>query len=418
MIDVAQVRLVAGREIRESMRGKPVWIATAITLIGVVLAIVLPQLLAGGPTTYRVAVTGNPGAAVTATIRQAARAAGARAEIVRVPDRAVAVAALRGKASGVQGVDIAVDTAGPGSVIVDRAFAAGSTDGRALTAQAIARGIAQARAIAASGLSPQQARAVVDPQPLAIDHLRAPPASSAHRGLALGTAIVFFILVLGFGTGVLTSVVHEKSTRVVEVILSSMRPVNLLAGKVFGASCIVLAQGALLVAAALISAHAVGSDVLTAGGSGAGAIVAAGVWIVLGFVLYAWLFAALGSLASRVEDAQSIAFPLQIPLFVGYFASFSALGSDTANPVITVLAYVPFTAPMDMPVLAATGGAAWWQVVVSMAITVATTVVIARLASLVFGRSILRIGQRVRLRSVLGAQSRESPRSMVSSSPR
>lgn len=420
MIDVQQVRLVAEREIREQARGKPLWISTAIAVVGVVLAIVLPSVLSSGTKTYDVAVVGQPSAAVRAAIQQSAHGVGAQARIYAVPDEAAARAALRAK--GAAHADVALDPAGPGTVLVDRAIPPGATDGRALLAEGIARSVAVTEAIAASGLTPAQARALIEPEPLRLDHLRAAPASSAHRGLALGSSIVFFVLVIAFGTAVLTGVVHEKSTRVVEVILSSMRPVNLLAGKVAGASLVVLGQGALLVAAALISAHAVGSDVLggdgaAGGGSGVGAIVAAGVWIVLGFVLYAWLFAALGSLASRVEDAQSIAFPVQIPLFVGYFASFTALGSGTPNTLVTVLAYVPFTAPMDMSVLTATGAAAWWQVAVSMLITLGTIVVVARLATVVFTRSILRVGQRVRLRSVLGAQA-ESPRSMVSSSAR
>lgn len=398
MISPSQVRLVAEREVREQLRGKPLWISTAITLVGVVLAIVLPHVLASGTKTYDVGVVGQPTSAVRSAIEQAARNAGARSQVHVVADRAAATEALHAK--GAQHADIALDLAGTGSVIVDRAITPGSTDRGALVAEGIARSVAVAKAITTSGVTTAQATALLDPQPLAIDHLRAAPASSAHRGLAVGSSIVFFVLVIGFGTAVLTGVVHEKSTRVVEVILSSMRPVNLLAGKVAGASLLVLAQGALLVVAALLAATAVGSDVLA--GSGAGAIVAAGVWIVLGFVLYAWLFAALGSLASRVEDAQSIAFPMQIPLFVGYFASFTAIGATTPSTLVTVLAYVPFTAPMDMSVLTATGVVAWWQVAVSMLITLATTVLAARVASTVFARSILRIGQRVRLRTVLG----------------
>jgi ABC-2 type transport system permease protein len=405
VISPSQVVLVAEREVREQLRGKPVWISTAITLVGVVLAVVLPHVFASGTKTYDVAVVGQANTAVRGAIAQAARNAGARADVHVVPDVAAAKAALR--ASGSQHADIALDPPpqaggppGAGRVIVDRAITPGSTDRGALVAEGIARTVAVTKAIATSGVTQAQARALLAPQPLALDHLRPAPASSAHRGLAIGSSIVFFVLVIGFGTAVLTGVVHEKSTRVVEVILSSMRPVNLLAGKVAGASLIVLAQGTLLVVAALLAAKAVGSDILA--GSGAGAIIAAGVWIVLGFVLYAWLFAALGSLASRVEDAQSIAFPVQIPLFVGYFASFTAIGATTPSTLVRVLAYVPFTAPMDMSVLTATGAVAWWQVAISMLITLATAVLCARVASTVFQRSILRIGQRVRLRTVLG----------------
>jgi ABC-2 type transport system permease protein len=395
--DVGAVKLVAAREIREYLRGKPVWISTGITLIGVVLAIVLPHVLAGGTKTYRIAVTGHPPAAITAAIQVATHSAGGEAKLVTVPDRAAAVADVRG--SGSVHVDLAVDSTGRGSVIVDRALPAGSTEGKALVAHAVARAVASARAITDAGLSAAQARALLDPQPLSIDHLRPPPTSTAQRTLAIGGGVVFLMLVLWYGIGLLTSVVNEKSTRVVEVVLSSVRPVELLAGKVIGSSALVLAQGALLVVAALVSAGAVGSDVLA--GSGVAAIISAGVWIVLGFLLYATMFAALGSLVSRIEDAQSAGMPAQLPLLIGYLVIFTATGSGPPNVVLKVLAYVPFTAPMDMPALVATGGAGWWQVLISMLITVVAIVVMTRVAALIFRRAILRTGMRLRLRAVL-----------------
>jgi ABC-2 type transport system permease protein len=117
------------------------------------------------------------------------------------------------------------------------------------------------------------------------------------------------------------------------------------------------------------------------------------------------MFAAMGSLVSRVEDAQTVGMPVQIPLLIGYMVIFTALGSGSANPLLKVLAYVPFTAPMDMPALMATGGAGWWQVVISMLITVAAIVVMMRLGALIFSRAILRTGKRLRLRSVLRGES-------------
>lgn len=398
-IDLPAVRLVAAREIREFLRGKPVWISTALTVVGVVLAIVLPHVLAGGTKTYTVAVTPHPSTAVRAAVTAAAHNAGAKAKLVTVSDTAAARAAVRG--SGPVHADIGVDTAGSGRVIIDRALPEDSTESKALVVQGIARALATQRAIAESGLSVQQVRAVLDPQPLSVVNLRPPPTSNAHRALAVGGGVVFLLLVMWYGTGLLVSVVNEKSTRVVEVVLSSLRPVELLAGKVLGTAALVLGQGVLLVAAALIAANAVGSDVLA--GSGVMTVVSSGVWIVLGFLLYAALFAAMGSLVSRVEDAQTVAMPLQLPLMIGYAVIFTSLGSGSANVVLQVLAYIPFTAPMDMPALAATGGAQWWQVLISMLITVVAIVVTTRVAGQIFARSILRTGQRVRLRSVLGA---------------
>jgi hypothetical protein len=94
--DLAAVKLVAAREIREFLRGKPVWISTGSTLIGVVFAIVLPHVLASGRKTYQIAVTGHPPAAVTAAIQVATRSAGADAKLITVP-RLRLRAVLRGE---------------------------------------------------------------------------------------------------------------------------------------------------------------------------------------------------------------------------------------------------------------------------------------------------------------------------------
>lgn len=402
MIDVRAATLVAEREMREQLRGRALWLSTAIIVVAVVLLIVLPKVLAGGPPTYRVGVTSSASDTVKSAVAAAVRSTGAHVELVPIADRAAAAEGLQAKGS--THLDIAVVTSGApnanaDSVLVDRALAAGSTQGKSLAAQAIARAVSIADAIASHDVPPATAKALTEPTPLPIDHLRPAPTSKGQRAVALVGAIVFYILVLSYGMRLVTGVVQEKATRVIEVILSALRPVDLLAGKVVGSAVLVFGQAAVLAIAALVSGRAVGSDVLA--GSGAADVVVAFVWIVLGYFLYATLFTAAGALASKAEDAQSVSLPLQIPLLVGYLVSFTVLGSDTPNVLVRVLAYVPFTAPMDMPALAAMGGATPWQIAVSMLLTLAAIAATMRLAAVLFNRSVLRTGQRLKARDVL-----------------
>lgn len=414
MIDLRSSRLVAAREIREQARGRALWISLAITVVAVVLVVVLPKVLASGPPTYRIGLataatsSGSNAAPSDAALRQAIEAAvagtGAKAKIVAVDGRDDAAARLR--QDGSSHIDIAVLAGSDGGhVLVDRAFPPDSTQRKALAADSIARAVSVANAVAANHVPAAAAQALTNPTPLPIDHLRPAPAPAGKRVVALVGAIVFYILVLRYGFGLLMGVVQEKATRVIEVVLSTTRPLDLLAGKVLGSAVMVFAQAAVLAVAAIVSAEAVGSDILKS--SGASAIAVAFVWVVIGYLLYSALFAAAGSLASKAEDAQSVSLPLQIPLFVGYFSSFTVLGSGSPGTFVTVLAYIPFTAPMNMPVLAATGGAAPWQVAVSMLITVATIVLTMRLAAALFSRSILRTGGRLKARQVL-AEARRS----------
>jgi ABC-2 type transport system permease protein len=414
VINLEATRLVAAREIREQARGRALWISLAITVVTVVLVVVLPKVLASGPPTYRIGLTspaaaspssGVPsGADLRTAIETAVARTGAKAKVVALSGRDDAATRLR--AGGSAHIDIAVlESAGKSSVLVDRAFPADSTNRKALATASIARSVSVVEAVAAHHVPADTARALTNPTPLPIDHLRPAPAPAGKRGVALAGAIVFYLLVLRYGFGLLMGVVQEKATRVIEVVLSTTRPLELLAGKVFGSAVMVFAQAAILAVTALVSAEAVGSDILKT--SGASAIAVAFVWVVIGYLLYSALFAAAGSLASKADDAQSVSLPLQIPLFIGYFASFTVLGSGTPGTFVKVLGYIPFTAPMNMPVLAATGGAAPWQVVLSMAITVATIAVTMRLAAVLFSRSILRTGGRLKARHVL-AEARRS----------
>ncbi|MDQ2729896.1 MAG: ABC transporter permease, partial [Actinomycetota bacterium] len=338
-------------------------------------------------------------------IARAGAAAGASVTLLTVPDDAAARAALR--------------TAGPGhataaliggsapTVVVDRAFSATATTPTARLAGAIAQQVSVVVAADRTGLSRSQAVALANPQALPVAHLRPAAVSNSKRIPALASAILVFIIVIRYGFGLLASVVQEKSGRVVELLLPTMRPVELMAGKVIGAGVLVFAQTAVLVITALIAAQAVGSPILA--GSGAGALAVDFVWVVLGFLFYGFLFAAGGSLASRTEDMQSVGLPLQIPLFVGYFVAFSALGSGSVSPLVQVLAYLPPTAPLDMPVVAAAGAAGALQVVLSMAITVVGIVVAARVSATIFGRAILHTGTRLKAREVLRQRSQAVP---------
>jgi ABC-2 type transport system permease protein len=193
-------------------------------------------------------------------------------------------------------------------------------------------------------------------------------------------------------------VVEEKSSRVVEVLLATLKPVQLLAGKVIGIGIVALAQATLIVAVALGLGGAVGSDILH--GSGPTEVISAVGWLILGYTFYCWVYAAAGSLATRQEHVQTLAFPLQLPLILGYITSLTAVSSGSASTFVKVLAYLPPTAPFAMPALVALSAVTWWQITISIVLTLVATIGVARLAGSVYERAILRTGQRVRLREL------------------
>jgi ABC-2 type transport system permease protein len=202
-----------------------------------------------------------------------------------------------------------------------------------------------------------------------------------------------------YSTWILTGVAEEKSSRVVEVLLGALRPAQLLAGKVLGIGLVALTQATLIVGVALGLSGAVGSNLLH--GSGPVTVLAALAWLFLGYGFYCWLYAAAGSMVERQEQIQSLAFPLSLPLIVGYVVSLIAASSARPTTFLEILAYLPPTAPVAMPTLVSLGSATWWQFAISAALSLASTIAVARLATSIYRRAILRTGRRVRIRELV-----------------
>jgi ABC-2 type transport system permease protein len=283
-------------------------------------------------------------------------------------------------------------------VIVDVSLSADRASATSLFALDLAQGLGLDTALEHAGIAPDKVAALAQPVPLPVTTLLVARRNGTEKTTALYGIILMFVLLTQYGTWILMGSVEEKSSRVVEVLLATLRPVQLLAGKVLGIGAVAMGQGALLVAVALVLAEIVGSPLIS--GNAAGDVVVTLLWLLIGYAFYCWVYAAAGALAERQEHIQSLAFPLQLPILFGYIVSLTALSGSSPSTLIDVLAYLPPTAPFAMTVLVAFGTVAWWQVVLSMAITIAATFGVAQAAALIYQRAVLRSG-RVKLRDVL-----------------
>ncbi len=180
--------------------------------------------------------------------------------------------------------------------------------------------------------------------------------------------ILTFIMLSQYNTWILIGVMEEKSSRVIEVLLSALRPLQLLTGKVVGIGLVAFAQAALIVAVALGLSKAVGSSVIH--GSAPLAVTSSLLWLVLGYAFYSWVYAAAGSMAERQDQVQSLAFPLSLPMIFGYVTALTGASSGSPNELVKVLAYIPPTAPFDMPVLVGSDAVTWWGFCISVALSV------------------------------------------------
>ena len=231
--------------------------------------------------------------------------------------------------------------------------------------------------------------------------------------LAFGMTILIFMIIVMYGNWIAMSVVEEKSSRVMEVVLNAATPFQLLAGKVFGVGAVAFIQYAAVVAAgvvAILAQGSVASIVLGESSSGIGLpegltpglLLLFGAYGVLGFLLYAALYAAAGSLVSRQEDVNAAVMPMTLVSTGGYIVGvYAATGLlDIRAGWIVALTQVPFLSPFMMLGRAATGVAEPWEILLSLALLVLTIGVAIWVASRIYAAGVLLYGQRPGARAV------------------
>ena len=354
--EAAAVWLVAEREIAAKLRSKAFLISTAILFALALAGIVIGSLAAQNQSGTAVAVTLDAASLVPANDGL---------EITQVADRAAAQklvtdgtveAAIVGDPSATPfGFTIVADSSAPTGLLL-------------LFAQV--------------------------PQ---VELLNPDQTDEALRFLvAIGFGIVFLTAASLFGSTIAQSVVEEKQTRVIEILISAIRARTLLAGKVIGNTVLAMAQILVLAAIPAIGLTIVGQTQLL--GTLGVPILWFAVFFLFGFVLLAALFAATAAMVSRQEDIGSTTFPLTLLIMAPYFLV--AFFND--NPVVlTIMSYVPFSAPVGMPMRLFLGEAQWWEPLVSLAILIATCVGAILVGARIYRNSLLRMGARVRLGEAL-----------------
>ena len=253
--------------------------------------------------------------------------------------------------------------------------------------------------------------------------------ANARGIIGFAFSLLLFLLIMVYGMHVMRGVIEEKSNRIVEVIISTVRPMELMLGKVLGIGAVGLTQlvALMLSSWAVFSLGAWGlaeSGVLTdlvGGGSGAQVSLttfmesnedlrflldvnwglmagAAAFFFVIGFVLYASLFAAVGAMVDQESDAQYLLLPVMSPLMVSYFLSTAAM-SNPEGMLAVVGSYVPFTAPIMM-LIRIPIGVMWWEVVLSGLGVLLTAWGMLALAGRVYRTGILMYGKKASFREV------------------
>lgn len=427
----ANVGTVARREYAVRVRTRSFLFGTALLVLGVVAIALLPVIIRyldrlDSTTIAVTAPSETVATSAAASLDQllnppssSSSGDGRPAYVISVVDDPTA--AREGVTAGDYGAALQIERAGSGDLDFVL-YTNGDASGRTATlVRQGANAITIADRLTRAGVTPADQAAMFAPAQFSVqwpdpersDAAKDTLATVGTDMLGFGMTILIFMIIVMYGNWIAMSVVEEKSSRVMEVVLNAATPFQLLAGKVLGVGGVAFTQYGAVVVAGLaslamldpIASAVLGADPSTLSlptGLTPGTLLAFGVYGVLGFLLYASLYAAAGSLVSRQEDVNAAVMPMTFlsmgGYFVGVYASMGLL--DLGATAMAVLSQIPFFSPFMMLGQVAIGAAEPWEVALSVALLLVAIVIAVWVAARIYAAGVLMYGQRPGLRTV------------------
>ena len=406
---------VIRREFVERIRTRWFWIMALLGPLFFAAVFVLPTVLAGGGGIRQIVVvdatTGSVGARITQLLNDS-----------RV-FRAVRVSAGGEVVDSLTG-EVEQKRLGGFLILTDAAVDSGKAEYRGSNVSGFATVGALQRTIGEVVSAVRLEREGVDPRSVARARIAVRLETKKIAGgkttgetaaqsfsLAYFMGIILYTAILLYGINVMSSVLEEKTTRIVEVLVSSLRPFQLMLGKVLGVGAVSILQFLIWgVSARILLAHRPGF--LTAGDLGepdpvfqvphvSGATAAVFITYFLGgFFLYSAMFAAVGAMSSSEQEARQAQQPVSWLLVLSFVSMFGML-NDPASAFSVTLSLVPFSAPIAMPVRWAAGNLPTYEIALSLGILAVSIVAVTWIAARIYRVGILMTGKRPNLRELV-----------------
>jgi ABC-2 type transport system permease protein len=244
-------------------------------------------------------------------------------------------------------------------------------------------------------------------------------------GLGMGAGYVIMMFIIIYGAMVMRSVIEEKTNRIIEVIISSVKPYQLMLGKIIGTALAGLLQffiwAVILAVILFVSSYFLGMDAIETMKQGrqlpaaqmdvmaqtkaqffVGEILklpllSMFIWFVLfflgGYLLYSSIYAAIGSAVDNETDTQQFMFPVLMPLMIGVYVGFATVINDPHGMIASIFSYIPLTSPIVM-LMRIPFGVPWWQVLISLLILILTFLFVVWIAAKIYRVGILMYGKK------------------------
>ena len=382
------IRLIAEREVRVKLASKSFLIATGALVAVMLLGGVLFKVI-GSSDPLEVGLTPD-----TAALASSVTALGGSGEVETkdVPD----VEAGKKQVRDGDLDALLVETSTGFEVFVDSDLDT--------TLESVFAAISQQQALSSEitelGGDPDEvARALVQATPT-VTELDPNDTDGAQVVAGYVVGILIFLGLIMTGQLVAQGVVEEKTSRVVEILLATVRPWQLMVGKVLGIGLVGLLQIGAVVLSGVASALAFGLLDTSSLNLGVAAVGALG-WFVIGYVTFALLLAGLAALVSRQEEVASVTSPVTMLMTVPYIVGVSVAIWDPDAPIVVWMSQIPFCAPMVMPIRMAAGEVPGWQLAVSIGLSLAVIPVLVWLAGRMYSNAVLQTGDRMKLLQAL-----------------
>lgn len=232
--------------------------------------------------------------------------------------------------------------------------------------------------------------------------------SAASMGVSYAMGFIIYMFILIYGAAIMQGVIEEKSNRIVEVIVSSVKPFQLMMGKIIGMALVALTQFAIwvvLIGGAMLAIQHFAMDGADAMPSEMTGIVKsldgmfllkmAGAFLIFftgGYLLYASMFAAVGSAVENVQDTQQLQLPITVPLILAIVVMMNVMRDPTSTAAFW-FSIIPFTSPIIM-IARIPYGVPAWELILSVVLLYATFLLIVSLAAKIYRTGIFMYGKK------------------------
>ena len=386
---------VARREVAERSRSRVLRVSLVLLLILSVGGAIAAARLSGGTPTDDVGLVGARSVALGPTIQLQGKAAGRKVHLHELGAAAASTAVRDGSidVAVVDGRQLLVKTSRTGSIVraVQQAVAAYTVLDR----------------LRASGLTQAQALAALQPAPLPVNVIEPRPRNyDRNRGLVAAGLLALFMVLVFFCQAVAQGVTEEKSSRVVELLLTTLSPRRLLAGKILGIGVLGLVLLGVPGAAALVAGSLAGGVGLPSAAPEAIALIL--LWFVLGYIFYSVAFAAVGALVSRQEDLNTAMLPINALLIGAFYLAIIVVNTNPNGTAARIAAFLPPFSPMVVPARMVLGDMNAFGLAIAVVLEILGTAAMIALAARAYERAILRIGAPVKLHRLFTLRSQQS----------